>query len=193
MSERQASHLFSWIPVFLQSCWTHCALLWWRQPAGALSFGFILHPPFHRHLPHIWEKPRLHDPQTQLGHWHPWAMQSPTCPKNSIFLEGIVKRREAEMAPCRDNWPIHSSSTLHNPFLGPAAAPLLSAHSPCPSSLPPEAEGNGDTLQGHHMGPVLPTCFPLPWGHTLGCVYTEKTDFILSCSVSTTLFSSIYN
>lgn len=61
------------------------------------------------------------------------------------FLEGIVKRREAEMAPCRDNWPIHSHSTLRNLFLGPTSAPLLSAHSPCPPALCPHTQQEMET------------------------------------------------
>lgn len=49
--------------------------------------------------------------------------------KYFFFLEGNVKKREAEVAACGDNWPICSSSALRNPFLGPPAhsplAPLL--------------------------------------------------------------------
>lgn len=108
------------------------------------------------------------------------------------ILERIVKRREADMVLQRDSWPIHSilPFTMHSLVLL-----LLLCSLPIPhalNSLSPPAAGNGDTLHGHCMGPALPTHVPLPWEHTLGCVSTEKTDFILGCSVSTTLFCSIY-
>lgn len=62
--------------------------------------------------------------------------------------------------------------TIHSLILLLLLCSLPIPHAP--SSLPPPAAGNGDTLHGHHMGPALPTHVPLPWGHILGCVYTEK-------------------
>lgn len=158
---------------------------------GALSFGFILHsllqasPSYLREAKVAWSLDTTW-PLTPLGYTVPYL------PINSIFFgrNCIEERGRDGTLQGQLAHPLMFYPSQSTPWS--CAAPPLSAHSPCPSSLAPQETENGDTLCGCHTGPVLPTRVPLPWGHTLGCVNTEKTDFILGCSVSTTLFSSIY-
>lgn len=48
------------------------------------------------------------------------------------------------MAPCRDNWPIHSCSTPHNPLLGPVLL-LLSLPIPHAPALWPHKKQRMET------------------------------------------------
>lgn len=110
------------------------------------------------------------------------GLGSPLPAHKFLFLEGIVMRREAEMAPCRANWPIHSSSTLHNAFRGPTAVPLLSACSLCPPALCPQKEQEMEThsvaIAGVQSSPHVSLC---P-GDTQWAVFIQKkqTSFLVA-------------
>lgn len=108
------------------------------------------------------------------------APGSPLPAHKYFFLEGNVKRREAEPVPCRDSWSICFSSALCNPFLGPPVrsswAPLLLLCSllilDVPYlSIPPKQQGTGMRSAPPHES-VLSAHAHLPQGHVLSCIYT---------------------
>lgn len=97
------------------------------------------------------------------------------------FLKGTVKRGEAEMSPAGTTGP----STQVLPFTIHFLVLLLLLFSVpiphAPSSLPPLAAGNGDTLCGHHMVQSSPHMSFCP-GDTHWAVFIQKkqTSFLVA-------------
>lgn len=97
------------------------------------------------------------------------------------FLKGTVKRGEAEMSPAGTTGP----STQVLPFTIHSLVLLLLLFSVpiphAPSSLPPLAAGNGDTLCGHHMVQSSPHMSFCP-GDTHWAVFIQKkqTSFLVA-------------
>lgn len=103
------------------------------------------------------------------------ALRSPLPAHKFHFFGRNCEEGRGRDVPCRDNWPIHSSSTLHNPFLGAAAAPLLSAHAPCPQlSAPTSSRKWRHTLWPSHGSSPPHTCLSALGTHTGLCLYRKN-------------------